>query len=238
MSLRARIEKARVATAPAQAQTARGGLLAFVGAKQGQGATEAEIADTIASGAAAQGIAGVALQSLSPRGLACTQGCAFCCILRGEDGGTITEAEARGLHAALAPLKGAPDGRSWAQGACAALDPETRSCRAYAARPMICRTYVSSDVSACEKVAEGQAAEGPGTLGPYHTYLAALGLSRAALKGVRRVATYSLSKLTAAAIDGMDTDAALAAARHKPAGLDDELRRSKRDLERARQAGL
>jgi len=87
-------------------------------------------------------------------------------------------------------------------------------------------------------VAEGQAAEGPGTLGPYHTYLAALGLSRAALKGVRRVATYSLSKLTAAAIDGMDTDAALAAARHKPAGLDDELRRSKRDLERARQTGL
>jgi len=238
MSLRSRIVAARGATAAAEVARARGGLLAVVDAQQAAGVAEAQITTTLASGAAAQGVAAVALQGLAPRGLACTQGCAFCCILRGDDGGTITEAEARGLHAALAPLAGQADGRSWTKGACAALDPQTRSCRAYDARPMICRTYVSTDVSACEKVAQGQAVAGPGTLGPYHTYLAALGLSRAALKGIRRVATYSLARVTAGAIDGLDAEATLAAARHKPTELDAELRRSKRDLERARQAGL
>ena len=235
MSLRGRITAARGSSAPAEVARARAGLLAFI---EATGATEADIVAALASGAAARGVAGVALQGLAPRGLDCTQGCAFCCILRGDDGGTITEVEARNLHAALAPLAGQPDGRNWATGACASLDPQTRSCRAYDARPMICRTYVSTDVSACEEVAAGQAVPGPGTLGPYHTYLAALGLSRAALKGVRRVATYSLSRITAGAIDGLDAEATLSAARHKPSELDAELRRSKRDLERARQAGL
>ena len=75
-------------------------------------------------------------------------------------------------------------------------------------------------------------APGPGTLGPYHTYLAALGIVRAALKGVRRVPTYALSRLAAAAVAGQDVETALAAARHNPAELDAELRRSKRDLAR------
>jgi Fe-S-cluster containining protein len=170
---------------------------------------------------------------MSPQGLACADGCAFCCILSGEDGGTITEAEAIALHSALAPLSGQPDGRAWHPKACPSLDPETRSCRAYDARPMICRAYVSTDVEACKAVSEGQAAIGPGTLGPYHTYLAAIGLSRAALKGVKRVSTYALAKVAAAAVEGALLDDALASARHKPTELDAELKRSKHDLSRS-----
>jgi len=233
MSLRARIKAARVATTPDEAARARRGLVAFVEAMQGQGKPQAAIVDALASGAAAQAIGRVGAQALDPRGLACAAGCAFCCILRGQDGGTITEAEALEVHAALAPLAGQPDGRDWHPHACPALDPATRLCRAYDARPMICRTYVSTDVAACEKVAEGQAAPGPGTLGPYHTYLAALGLSRAALKGTRRVASHALARVAAAAVDGQDAQTALADARHKPTELEAELRRSKRDLGRA-----
>ncbi len=85
----------------------------------------------------------------------------------------------------------------------------------------------------CEAVSNGQVAPGPGTLGPYHTYLAAIGLSRAALKGTKRVATYALSRVAAAAVEGKSLDDALTAARHKPAELDAELKRSKRDISRA-----
>ena len=192
-------------------------------------------ADALAQGEAAVELAEAGLEAAPPMpGLACSAGCAFCCILSGEDGGTISETEARRLHAALAPRAGEPDGRQWHPDACAALDPETRTCRAYEARPVICRAYVSTDVAACEKVAEGEAAPGPGTLGPYHGYLAALGLARGALKGSRRVSTYALKRVTAAAAEGQSLDEALAAARHKPAELEAELKRSKRDLSRAR----
>jgi Fe-S-cluster containining protein len=196
------------------------------------------VVDHLASGAAAQAIGHVALQPLVPKGLACAKGCAFCCILSGADGGTISEAEARALHEALSPLAGKPDGRAWQPQACPALDPETRICRAYEARPMICRSYVSTDAGACEEVSNGRAAPGPGTLGPYHTYLAALGLSRATLKGTRRVATYALARVAAAAVAGKSCEESLDAARHKPAELEAELRRSKRDLARATPAGL
>lgn len=233
MSLRARIEAARVATAPDEAARARRGLVAFVETMQAQGKVPEEIVEAMASGVAAQAIGRLGVQALEPRGLACAPGCAFCCILSGQDGGTITETEALELHAALAPLAGQPDGRDWHPQACPSLDPDTRMCRAYDARPMICRTYVSTDAEACEKVADGQAAQGPGTLGPYHTYLAAFGLSRAALKGTRRVASYALARVAAAAVEGKDAQSALAHARHKPAELDAELRRSKRDLGRA-----
>jgi hypothetical protein len=97
---------------------------------------------------------------------------------------------------------------------------------------MICRAYVSTDVEACKSVSEGQAVPGPGTLGPYHTYLAAIGLSRAALKGVKRVSTYALAQVAAAAVDGVSLDDALERARHKTTELDAELKRSKRDISR------
>lgn len=69
-------------------------------------------------------------------------------------------------------------------------------------------------------------------MGPYHTYLAAIGLSRATLKGVKRVSTYALAEVAAAAIEGGSLDDALARARHKPAELEAELKRSKRDMSR------
>lgn len=227
-----RIASARVAAHPDVADPARRGLTAYVTALADQGKTPSEVQEALATGKAAQAIGRIGLSAITPRGLACASGCAFCCILNGEDGGTITEAEAVDLHAALAPLAGLPDGRDWHPRACPALDPETRTCRAYDARPMICRAYVSTDAGACETVAEGNVAEGPGTLGPYHTYLAAIGLSRAALKGTRRVATHALSRLAAATVAGAPLEEALAASRHKPAELEAELRRSKRDRAR------
>jgi Fe-S-cluster containining protein len=198
-----------------------------------QGHSGGEIADQLTDGTAAQGIGRIGLSALSPQGLACAEGCAFCCILSGEDGGTITQAEATELHTALTPLAGEPDGRAWHPKACPALDPATQRCRAYEARPMICRSYVSGDVEACKKIAEGEPADGPGTLAPYHTYLAAIGLTRAAFKGVKRVSTYSLAVVARATVEGRDLDETLSEARHKPAELDAELRRSKRDLARA-----
>ncbi|SHH55373.1 YkgJ family cysteine cluster protein [Marivita hallyeonensis] len=224
-----KLAKARVPSHPHVADRAKRGLMAFV---TSTGAS-AEVVQQLADGSAAQGIGRIGLSALTPGGLACQRGCAFCCILSGEDGGTITEAEAVALYDALAPLAGAADGRDWHPDACPSLDPDTRTCRAYDARPMICRAYVSTDVEACKRVAEGEPADGPGTLEPYHTYLAAIGLSRAALKGTKRVATYALSRLAAAAVEGETRDAALNKARHAPSELDAELRRSKRDLSRA-----
>lgn len=227
-SLADRLHRARAVSTVEVSDRAKRGLLAYLGAQPDAARASADLAD----GTAATGIGRVAMSGLSPTGLACADGCAFCCILSGEDGGTITEAEAAALHATLAPLAGQPDGRAWHPKACPSLDPDTRSCRAYEARPMICRAYVSTDVEACKSVSEGHAAPGPGTLGPYHTYLAAIGLSRAVLKGTKRVSTYALSRVAAAAVEGVSLDAALAAARHKPTELDAELRRSKRDLSR------
>jgi Fe-S-cluster containining protein len=156
-----------------------------------------------------------------PEGLACAAGCAFCCILSGEDGGTITETEARGIHAALAPLAGRPDGRDWHPRACPSLDPETRQCRAYDVRPMICRSYVSRDVTACEKIANEEVAEGAGVLGAYTTYLTAQALARVTL-GPGLARTYGLRDVARAAVDGVDVGAALEAARHKPKELEAE----------------
>ncbi|SIS69851.1 Putative zinc-or iron-chelating domain-containing protein [Roseivivax lentus] len=153
---------------------------------------------------------------------ACAAGCAFCCILNGEDGGVILEAEARGVHRALLPLAGAPDGRDWHPRACPALDPATRLCRIYAARPMICRTYLSTDAEACARIAEGVPAAGPGVLGAQGLYLAVQALARAALKGVTQVPTYSLAKVAAAALDGRSETEALTASRQAPRVLEDE----------------
>ncbi|SDX86664.1 YkgJ family cysteine cluster protein [Citreimonas salinaria] len=237
--LRNRLAKARTQAAAGAADRARRGLTAFAEASAARGVSTTEIVAALADGTAAVQLGRVGLSGAPfPAGLDCARGCAFCCILGGADGGTITEAEARALHAALAPLAGRPDGRDWHPDACAALDPETRACRAYDARPMICRSYVSTDVSACESVAGGTAKPGPGTLGPYHDYLAAIGLGRAALKGTRRVTTYALARVAAAAVEGRSPDDTLSEARHKPSELDAELKRSRRDAGGARPAGL
>ena len=228
-----RIAKARVSSDPNVADRARRGVQAFVQATTQEGVPAADVVGRIADGSAAQGIGRVGLSAVQTGGFACTSGCAFCCILSGDDGGTITEAEAVALHSALAPFAGEPDGRDWNVKACPALDPVSRQCRVYDSRPMICRSYVSSDVDACEMVSQGKAADGPGTLDPYHTYLAALGLSRAALKGAKRVSTYALARVAAAAVEGLPLEDALTKARHAPSELDAELRRSKRDLSRA-----
>ncbi|NNL19331.1 MAG: YkgJ family cysteine cluster protein [Boseongicola sp.] len=185
----------------------------------------------IRDGEAAEAIgrAAIAPQLADPNGpagkAACSAGCAFCCILTGEDGGTITQIEARRLHEALMAFKGQPDGRQWTQKGCPSLDPETRLCRVYEARPMICRSYVSSDVSACETIAGGMPAEGTGVLGAQTLYLAVLTLSRNLLKGITRVPTFSLARVAAGAVDGDSLEDALSEAQHSPRELDDEIAR-------------
>ncbi|MEL6914449.1 MAG: YkgJ family cysteine cluster protein [Pseudomonadota bacterium] len=202
---------------------ARAQLDAYIGAqKLGEKALAAELH----SGVAATRIGQIGLATTAePEGLACRAGCAFCCILQGEDGGVITGAEAKELHAALSPLQGEPDGRAWHPKACPALDPETRMCRAYEARPMICRSYVSRDVSACEKIAEGKSADGTGTRAAYGTYLTVHALGRAAL-GPGHAPTYALRQVAAAALEGVPLDTALKAARHRPAELLEERKRA------------
>jgi hypothetical protein len=152
---------------------------------------------------------------------ACAQGCAFCCILTHDEGGIITAYEAQNLADALIPLPGAPDGRAWHDKACPALDPETRSCRAYDARPMICRSFLSTDVETCRANAAGETETGAGLLGSHLDYLMLHALCRQALKGISQVRTYGMRQVAAAIIDGKTTEQALPAARHSSAILDD-----------------
>lgn len=154
------------------------------------------------------------------RKAACTQGCAFCCILTGGEGGLITEIEATRLHAALAPLQGQLDGRQWHKDACPALDPATQSCRAYDARPMICRSFLSMDAEACRLNAEGGEESGAGLLGSHLDYLAVHALCRQVLKGITQVHTYSMAATAAGAVSGAQQSDALGSARHKPSALD------------------
>lgn len=189
----------------------------------------------LASGEAARAIAMALLARMpAPSGLDCAPGCAFCCILPGEDGGTISAAEARDLHAALVPLRGRPDGRDWHPRACPALDPATRLCRAYEARPTICRTYVSRDVTACEAIARGEPRPGTGTLPAQLAQVTAHALARVALHGTANVPTHALARVAAAALDGLPADEALALARHRPASLDAERRRLAQGYARSR----
>ncbi|MHA6347408.1 YkgJ family cysteine cluster protein [Roseivivax sp. CAU 1761] len=191
----------------------------------------AEALRKLRSGAAGLQMAGLRLeaQAADPAGpaarAACSAGCAFCCILAGRDGAVITEAEARALHAALAPQASAPDGRLWHPRACPALDPATRTCRAYAARPMICRTYLSDDPEACREVSEGRPRPGPGVLGAQSLHLEIHHQLRELLRGITAVPTYALAAIAEAAMAGRDVEAALAEARHTPRVLAEERRR-------------
>lgn len=217
-------------TPPEIAERARKALRALVESAQRSGMALPDLIAGLASGRAAVTVAGVEAEQARARGAdpmqgaACAQGCAFCCILSGEDGGTITEHEAERLAAALAPLAGVPDGRAWHPRACPALDPGTRMCRAYDARPMLCRSYHSTDPTACEAHTRGEAAVGARLAGGHLSYLAAHGLARAALKGHRRVDTYPLWDVAAAAVEGRDWRAT----RHGSGALDAERRRTGR----------
>lgn len=158
-------------------------------------------------------------------GAACRSGCAFCCVLAGEDGGLITEYEAQALHTALAPLAGQPDGRLWHPRACSALDPDTRMCRAYDVRPLICRAYFSTNASACEANMEGEERDGAAVLRAYPFYLSIHALARA-LVGIAKVPTYSLAQVAAAAVEGKSLNVALKAAKHAPRVLKEERART------------
>jgi hypothetical protein len=228
-TLRKRLEKARLkGTASATADRARNLLLVYLDHAQAQNIPVQELARQIQQGLPALRISGADLAAVAekPDGpfgdIACASGCAFCCILAGEDGGVITEAEARNVHAALSQLPEGPDGRAWHPRACPSLDPETRMCRIYDARPMICRSYISKDATACEAISTGIPADGAGVVGAQSIYLAVHALGRAALKGIATVPTFSLSAVAAAALDGVDETAALQSAKHKPRTLDDE----------------
>lgn len=203
----------------------RTALAARIAAAEASGQPSAELCDSLASGAQALALAEATREQIEREepelfgALACTSGCAWCCIFLEGDGGLISEAEAVALHTALSPFAGTADGRNWHPEACAALDPATRLCRAYDARPMICRTFVSTDAGACRENAEGGDADGSGTIGSHVDYLTALALSREALKGRRKVSTYNLQRLAIAAAEGTALAESLAAARHGSAEL-------------------
>ncbi len=224
--LRRRVATARLTGPDGRTGRARRLLLAWLDAGFARGLTAPVAVDALASGTAAEQIGQIVraqtMQAPPPEvaHAACAQGCAFCCILDGPDGGTITENEARRMHAALAPLAGRPDGRAWHPAACPALDPDSRTCRAYEARPSLCRSFFSSDAEACRANADGEAVAGAGLLGSHFDQLDVMALARAALGGPARARCYALSKLAAAAVEGNDLDASLAAARQSPGTLD------------------
>lgn len=232
--LRRRAERARAADLPpAFRDVARRALLAWIDAAATHDMPLKEALRRLRDGEAAleAGNAALAGQLADPKGpaarAACASGCAFCCILSGADGGMITGAEATRLHAALAPLAGEPDGRDWHDKACPALDPESRRCRAYDARPMICRSFISDDADSCERIAAGEAATGPGVLGGYPLALSVFALTREALRGTIAVPTYSLARVAASSVEGADLTSALGNALHPPRELRDELSRQK-----------
>lgn len=220
-SLRARLAKARAKGAGKPAtERARRLLDAYLATAERHGRASGEVVGGVSRGEAAVTIGMAVREALMAdppevvRRAACAEGCAFCCILRGGDGGTITESEAERLHVALAPLAGQPDGRDWHPEACPALDPATRACRAYEARPMICRSFLSTDATACEVNANGGTAAGAGLIGPHIDYLAVHALARETLRGIARVPSYSLARIASGAISGESLKKSLDAARH------------------------
>ncbi len=237
--LKQRALKASAAGIPAPLKDpARRALIAWLETAAHHGLPLKESLRRLRDGEAAETVGRTALdpQLADPNGAAarsaCSVGCAFCCILSGSDGGTITKLEAERLHAALSKRAGEPDGRHWHPNGCPSLDPETRVCRVYDERPMICRTYISSEVSACESIANGEAAEGAGVLGAQSLYLSVLQLSRSMLKGITRLPTYNLSKVAAGSVDGHSLSDTLESAQHAPRELDQEIARQRAVIQR------
>lgn len=240
-SLRTRLQRARAKGAgKAATERARRLLDAYLATAERHGRPVREVAADMARGDVALAVGQAVREVLManpPEAVmhaACTEGCAFCCILSGGDGGLITEAEAERLHAALAPLADQPDGRAWHPEACAALDPVTRACRVYEARPMICGSFLSTDASACETNAAGGTVAGAGLIGTHLDYLAVHALARDVLKGTARVATFSLARTASGAVGGETASASLAAARHAPPVLEATCRDGGRAAEAVR----
>lgn len=225
--LAARLERAKVKGVPRTLEDrARRILKSYLQTAQTYGLPASEVIAEMGNGEAARRLGAAVRDEIlktppdAVRNAACGDGCAFCCILSGGEGGLVTHSEAMRLHAALAPLQGQPDGRAWHKNACPALDPETRSCRAYDARPMICRSFLSTDAEACRENAEGGEEQGAGLLGSHLDYLAVHALCRQVLKGITQVHSYSLAAVAAGAVAGNDMDASLTNARHKPGALE------------------
>jgi hypothetical protein len=201
-------------------------LTSYLQTAQSYGMSAKDVIAEMASGQAAWRLGHAVRDELlktppdAVRNAACAQGCAFCCILSGGEGGVITAVEAEQLYTAAQPLAGQPDGRKWHPEACPALDPETRSCRAYDARPMICRSFLSTDAEACQRNAEGGEEQGAGLLGSHLDYLVIHALCRQALKGITQVHTYSMAATAAAAVSGTDDGNGISNARHKPSALE------------------
>lgn len=201
-------------------------LTSYLQTAQTYGLPVKQVVDEMASGQAAWRLGHAVRDEMlktppdAVRKAACKEGCAFCCILSGGEGGVITGFEAAQLHAVLKPLAGQPDGRGWHPRACPALDPKTQACRAYEARPMICRSFLSTDAAACEANANGGTEQGAGLLGSHLDYLAVHTLSRQVLKGITAVQTYSLAAIAREAIEGAEAEVALNAARHGSAVLE------------------
>lgn len=243
-ALRGRLRSARAKGAgKAPSDRARRLLDAYLATAEQHGRTAREVVTDMARGATAFTIGLATRDSLMAnppevvRSAACAEGCAFCCILAGGDGGTITETEAERLHEALTPFAGRPDGRDWHPNACPALDPVTRACRAYAARPMICRSFLSTDASACETNANDGEAAGAGLIGTHLDYLAVHALARDALKGLVRVPSYNLARVAASAVAGESLEASLVAARHATQALEETCRDAVKAVKAGRRAG-
>lgn len=228
-TLRARLDGLRL-RGEVQAR-ARSLLLVWLDAAIAQGVPFDEVLRALKSGVAARTIAAAELQRIGanpPDALlraACAPGCAFCCLLPGDDGGTILGAEARALHPALVALRGQPDGSAWHPDACPVLDPQSRMCRAYDARPMLCRAYFSTDAGACEANAMGQPVAGAAVLGSQGLMLSVQSVARAALAGVATLPSYALARFARATLDGADLTEALRISRHAPRMLEDERKR-------------
>ena len=222
----ARVENARVKDVDTALQSrAKRILLSYLQTAQAHGLPAKDVLGEMASGQAAWRLGHAVRDETMKtppdvvRKAACAEGCAFCCILRGGEGGLITAFEATQLHAALAPQAGTPDGRDWHPEACAALDPETRKCRAYDARPMICRSFISIDAEACKENAAGGKEQGAGLLGNHLDYLTIHALCRSALKGITMVQSYSMAATAAGAVGGANAAQTLAKAQHRPSAL-------------------
>lgn len=227
----ARVESARIKDVDAAPQTrAKRILISYLQTAQTHGMPAKEILSEMASGQAAWRLGHAVREEIMKtppdvvRKAACAEGCAFCCILKGGEGGLITEYEATQLHTALAPQQGNPDGRDWHPNACPSLDPETRKCRAYEARPMICRSFISMDAAACEANAAGGAEQGAGLLGNHLDYLVIHALCRQALKGITMVQSYSMAATAAGAVEGKDCGHSLQVAQHGRRVLDQTCR--------------
>lgn len=242
-TLRARLRQARAKGAgKTVTERARRLLDAYLATAERHDRPVRDVTADLASGAVALAVGQAVREVLmadppeAVKRAACGEGCAFCCILAGGDGGLITEAEAERLHAALAPFAGQPDGRDWHPDACAGLDPATRTCRVYTARPMICRSFLSTDAGACETNAKGGAAAGAGLIGTHLDYLAVHALARDALKGTARVASYSLARIATGAVIGETMTTSLNAARHAPPVLEATCRDAARAAESGRRS--